>query len=419
VARADGRPTPAARDVGSAIGRAGSDGPRPRRCAEYPPRVVFLPIGDEPNVRHRPPWANYALILANVVVFLGALAAGREGGRGYDALVERYAYVPAAPTFETLFTSMFMHGGFGHLLGNMLYLWIFGDNVETKLGSVGYLAAYFASGVVATALFGVVNPNSAVPLVGASGAISGVQGIYFLLFPRNRVRLLIWFYYVTVVHVKARWIIAFWFVLNDVVPVVLGRSVLGDNVAHAAHLGGFASGLAVAFAVLPSVRNWFPEEPEGRYGRREPSTLRSSPAWGKGIVGRASTTKPTGDGAADEIVAAWRAGRRGDAADAFASALRHGRPVELPEPEHVRLAVHLYDGARFEDARLAFASFLERHPTSPNAPAASFGLGMILSRRDGDFDAAVPLLEEAARRHPDPHVREVADREVARIAALG
>jgi membrane associated rhomboid family serine protease len=378
---------------------------------------VFLPIGDEPNVRHRPPWANYALILANVVVFVGAQAAARRGG-GYDALIDRYAYVPASPDVATLFTSMFMHGGLMHLVGNMLYLWIFGDNVETKLGSVGYVAAYLASGVVATAVFGIFNANSAVPLVGASGAISGVQGIYFLLFPRNRVRLLVWFYYVTVVHVKARWIIAFWFVLNDLVPVLFGRGVLVDQVAHGAHLGGFAAGLAVAFAVLPAVRNWFPEEPPGPYGRREPSTSRSSPAWGRGIVGRAGSAPVAGDGAGAAIVSAWRSGRRGDAAEAYADRLRRGDPVDLPEPEHIRLAVHLYDGARFEDARRAFADFLERHAQSPNAPAAAFGLGMILSRRDGDFDAALPLLEDAARRHPDPHVREVANREVARIDAL-
>jgi membrane associated rhomboid family serine protease len=379
---------------------------------------VFLPIGDEPNVRHRPPWANYALILANVVVFVGAQAAAR-GGAGYDAMVERYAYVPAAPNVLTLFTSMFMHGGLMHLVGNMLYLWIFGDNVETKLGSVGYLAAYLASGVVATAAFGVFNANSAVPLLGASGAISGVQGIYFLLFPRNRVRLLVWFYYVTVVHVKARWIIAFWFVLNDiVVPYVIRGGALGDNVAHAAHLGGFAAGLVVAFAVLPAVRNWFPEEPEGPYGRREPSTLRSSPAWGRGVVGRSGTGTVAGDGPGAAIVSAWRTGRRGDAADAYAERLRRDEPVDLPEPEQIRIAVHLYDGARFDDARRAFSDFLERHPKSANAPAAAFGLGMILSRRDGDFDAALPLLEDAARRHPDPHVREVAGREVARIELL-
>jgi membrane associated rhomboid family serine protease len=381
---------------------------------------VFLPIGDEPNVRHRPPWVNYGLIGVNVVVFLIAQAAGRQQGSSFDAVVERFGYVPAAPTSTTVVTSMFMHAGWLHLFGNMLYLWIFGDNVEARLGGLGYLFAYLAMGVAATLLFGVFNADSATPLVGASGAISGVQGVYFVAFPRNRVKMLLWFYYVTVVHVKARWIIGFWFVVNDVLPVVMGRGILTDQVAHAAHLGGFGTGLALALAVAPALRSWFPEPPPGRYGTREPSTLRSSPTWGEGAfgrLGRPTAFEDTADPAA-RIVSAWRAGRREEASDLFARALRAGEEVGLPEPEHIRLAVHLYDGARFDAAREAFRSFLDAHPTSRNAPAAAFGLGMILSRRDGDADAARPLLQSAAKGHPDVDVRELARREVARLDAL-
>jgi TolA-binding protein len=117
-------------------------------------------------------------------------------------------------------------------------------------------------------------------------------------------------------------------------------------------------------------------------------------------------------------VAAWRAGRREEATDLFARALRSREPVDLPEAEHVRLAVHLYDGARFDDARRAFESFLAAHPSSRNAPAAAFGLGMILSRRDGDAAGARPLLESASRSHPDGDVRELARRELARLEGL-
>jgi membrane associated rhomboid family serine protease len=379
---------------------------------------VFLPIGDEPNVRHRPPWVNYGLIAANVAVFF--LAGGLRPDAAYEEVVGRYGYVPAAPTMETLFTSMFMHANLLHLFGNMLYLWIFGDNVETRLGPVGYLAGYLATGAAATLLFGVFNADAAIPLVGASGAISGVQGVYFLAFPRNRVKMLVWFYYVMVVHVRARLVIGFWFVVNDLLPILLGRAVLGDQVAHAAHLGGFATGLLLAAAVAPALRGWFVEPPPGKYGTREPSTLRTSPLWGKRSFGRGAWDPEAaeGDGATARILSAWREGRREEAGELFASALKDGEPVALPEAEHVRLAVHLYDGARFDEAREAFRAFLDAHPASRNVPAAAFGLGMILSRRDGDLDGARPLLETAAAGHPDTSVRELARRELARISAL-
>jgi membrane associated rhomboid family serine protease len=382
---------------------------------------VFLPIGDEPNVRHAPSWVNYGLIASNVVLFLVAQAAGRRPGATYDEVVQAYGYVPASPSFETLFSSMFMHANLLHLFGNMLYLWIFGDNVEARLGPLGYLATYLATGAAATLAFGVANADSATPLVGASGAISGIQGVYFVAFPRNRVKLLIWFYYVTVIHVKARWIIGFWFVVNDILPMVVGRSLLGDQVAHAAHLGGFGAGLAVALAVAPALRNWFPEPPPGRYGTREPGTAKSSPLWGREAFGRfgRGTVLGSGDGVAGRVVEAWRGGRRDEAAEIFARALREGEQVDLPEAEQIRLAVHLYDGGRFDDARNAFEAFLRDHPTSRNAPAAAFGLGMILSRRDGDLGAARPLLETAARQHPDATVRDLARREVERIDTLG
>jgi hypothetical protein len=220
-----------------------------------------------------------------------------------------------------------------------------------------------------------------------------------------------------VIHVPARWIIGFWFVLNDLVPVLFGRFLLGDQVAHAAHLGGFAVGLALAATLLPALRNWFPEAPRGPYGSREPTSARVSPAWGRGAFG--SSTGDVAVGTAERVVSEWRLGRRSDAADLFAEALRRGERPALPEAEHIRLAVHLYDGARFDDARLAFRTFLDAHARSRNAPAAAFGLGMILSRRDGDAAGARPLLQVAATSHADPDVRSLAQREIARLDAFG
>ena len=117
----------------------------------------MIPIGDEPS-EGQTPFVNYALIAANVLVFVLVQQAGKA-----DGIVERYAYVPADPSLLTAFTSMFLHGSWTHLLGNMLFLWIFGDNVEARLGRLGYLAAYLATGLVATVVHGVSDPSSAVP----------------------------------------------------------------------------------------------------------------------------------------------------------------------------------------------------------------------------------------------------------------
>ena len=115
-----------------------------------------------------------------------------EATSAYDLMTYRYGFKPAAPDVITIFSSMFLHAGWTHLLGNMLFLWIFGDNLEARLGPAKYLAVYLGTGVAATLFFAVFQPTSYVPLVGASGAISGVLGCYFLWFPKNQVKVFIW-----------------------------------------------------------------------------------------------------------------------------------------------------------------------------------------------------------------------------------
>ena len=213
---------------------------------------MFLPIGDEPNHPKHVAWMNYALIGVNIVVFLW-MRSTHAGPEAFNGLVLEYGYKPADGSVATIFTSMFMHAGWLHLFGNMLFLWIFGDNVEARLGPLGYLGAYLGVGVAATLVFGAFNAQSTIPLVGASGAISGVQGLYFVACPRHRVKLLVWLYViVTVIKVNARWLMAIWFVMQDLIPVLVRvDGVPGDSVAHLAHLGGFASGLALMLVLKP------------------------------------------------------------------------------------------------------------------------------------------------------------------------
>jgi len=240
---------------------------------------MFLPIGDTPNPPETP-YANYLLIGANVAVFLlislpligtppdlhdpiltqylRALGArGRipvqdvlEQVSAYDLFIFRYGFRPAYPSLVTLFTSMFLHGGWMHLAGNMLFLWIFGDNVEQRLGRIAYLVAYLATGVVSVLFFASFVPDSPMPLVGASGAISGVLGCYYLWFPRNKVKVFVFLFpfIMNTFLMPARLVLGFYLLVDNLLPFLLTQGG-GAGVAHGAHIGGFLAGLAVAFAV--------------------------------------------------------------------------------------------------------------------------------------------------------------------------
>ena len=162
------------------------------------------------------------------------------------------------PTWTTIFSSMFIHGGLLHFAGNMMFLWVFGDNIEDRLGHVKYLLFYLLAGVAAALSQLAVDPHSATPMVGASGAVSGVMGAYLLLYPYNRVKALVVFYFITVVQLPAMYFLGFWFLLQ----VINGLGALGIssqvNVAFFAHIGGFLTGgvLAAGYLVLTGQRLW-------------------------------------------------------------------------------------------------------------------------------------------------------------------
>ena len=393
----------------------------------------MIPIGDEPS-EGGTPYVNYVLIAANVLAFV--FVQGMGTGPDYERSMVRYTYVPTESSLFTAFTSMFMHADWMHLLGNMLFLWIFGDNVEARLGRVSYLAAYLATGLLAGAAHGLSDVSSAIPSLGASGAISGVQGMYLVAFPRNRVKLLIFFYYIVrVIRVPAIGIMLFWFVLNDLLPTMLARGgPMGGGVAHMAHIGGFASGILLLFLMRPAVQAVAPPGSSAggsgslfggggnvwgnSRGPQRWDTGRGGGGWGgRANVGRAAPSPEpivvlSGD---QQIVALWRSGRFSEGAAALAAALRAGARVTLPEPEFLRLAGRLYEEARYDDAKAAFTAYLRQHQSGSGPAVAAFALGMIASRRDGDIPTARSFLRVAERGHPDPASRELATRELARL----
>ena len=227
----------------------------------------MFPIRDA--VRSRSvPVVNYALIAANVLSFLFVTSLGQ---RGFDQFLGAFGVVPARLslvqplTVLTLFTSMFLHGGWFHLLSNMWTLFIFGDNVEDQMGSSRYLAFYLIAGVVAGLVHTAFSPNSNIPTVGASGAIAGVLGAYFILFPRARVTTFIPLFFLPwFIDVPAIVFIGIWF-LSQLSQGLLSLGAIGDfgGIAFWAHVGGFLFGLLLvrAFVARPrAAQLWIPDD---------------------------------------------------------------------------------------------------------------------------------------------------------------
>jgi membrane associated rhomboid family serine protease len=197
----------------------------------------MLPIGDDNSARRTVPVVTYALIAINVLFFLVELTAG-------DAFIERWSVIPSQllanplAEFITVFTAMFMHAGWLHLGSNMLYLWIFGDNVEDRLGHAKFLVFYLLCGIAATYSQVLVSPNSNIPNLGASGAIAGVLGAYLIMFPGGRVQVMMGR---GIIPMPAIVVIGFWALLQ--VFSSIGAMSSEGGVAYMAHVGGFVAGL--------------------------------------------------------------------------------------------------------------------------------------------------------------------------------
>ncbi len=347
---------------------------------------MIIPIGDEPNLPGRP-IVTYLLIGLNVAIFVlvsfpltmqgvdprdPALfaylhAVGADSGvplqavlsqvSAYDLFVFEHGFKPAAPSLFDLFASMFLHAGWLHLAGNMLFLWIYGDNVELQVGRLGYLAIYLFTGVCAVALHAVFRLDSAIPMVGASGAISGVLGCYFLWFPRNTVRVLFFlFFFVQVIRLPARIVLGFYLVVENLLPFLLTDTATG--VAYGAHLGGFFGGLGAAAAV---------------------TALRRRQDLGAGL--RRARQVPRGDeepeaGAAGSFSAAMARGRYAAALELYVGLPARER-LAIPAEDVLVLADWLVNEGQLDAGLALLQRFIATHPRSAYLPRAHLRAAMI------------------------------------------
>lgn len=224
----------------------------------------MIPIRDEIQ-SHRTPFVNYALILINVVVFLLTYVLNTNP----EGVYSQFAFFPNEirqgldlGDVRNILTSMFMHAGWVHLLGNMLYLWIFGDNIEDRLGHTNYLIFYLAGGVFAAFAHYLTNPTSTIPTVGASGAIAAVLGAYLVFYPNSRVYTFIPIgFFIRLRLVPAVIVLSLWFILQLFSGV--GSLGLGDQggTAYWAHIGGFVFGLLLGLLFRNRGREPMPAPP--------------------------------------------------------------------------------------------------------------------------------------------------------------
>ncbi len=359
---------------------------------------MLLPVGDD-NPNERTPVVHYGILGVNVAVFLYMLTLGDAEVRHF---LFRWGLVPADFNVVSLFTSLYVHGGLAHLFGNMLFLWIVGDNVEDRMGHAGYFIFYHVAGAAASLTHVALHGASALPLVGASGAISAVMGAYAVFFPNSKIRIWYWaFFLFGVAYVSAKWAVGLWFAEQILFQVLSGGGRFSP-VSYDAHIGGLLFGVAVAIVLRQFVL-------------KKPDTVRrivtpEPGAAGEGIFDAGLAPDNEIDGALD-------AGREDEAFRAFTRAT--GAPSQEPvgEATLARLGDALTLASAYGPAARVYEELLRAYPEGELSPEAAFRLGTIQSRVFEDFLRARDNLLFAHRRHSDPDRRARALDELKRIDA--
>lgn len=374
---------------------------------------VFFPIGTDRPL-HRPTRVTHALIAVTLLAWIADIALRGPGeGPGPLANALRLSSPSIAYSPWSLVGYAFAHAGIWHILGNLVFLWTFGPNVEDRLGRLGFLALYLFGAAAAGLAHIAFSPA---PVVGASGAVAAVTGAYIVLFPRTRIRTLVIFIIIGFWNIPAAWFIGF-AVARDIIG--LG---LPSNVAYAAHLGGYVFGFLVAFVLLATGR--LKREPYdlfqiARQARRRAEireAVRGSST--PRPLQRATAAPEPHDPAAErvallrtelaEAVAAGVPARALRAHDELLALAGDARHLAFARSTQLGLANLLFAAERHAHAAGAYDRFLSAHPTDDQAPHARLVLGLLRARYLGDPTSARPLLERAAREVSDPADRDLA-----------
>lgn len=393
---------------------------------------MFLPIGDTPNPSSVP-YINYALIALNLAVFflitLPLSAAAPDfndpllleylqalGVRGpvpvqsvldhvsaYDLIVFKYGFRPVDPSLLDLFSAMFLHAGWMHLAGNMLFLWIFGDNVEHRLGHFGYLVVYLVTGVAATLFFAVFVPRSPIPLVGASGAISGLLGCYYLWFPRNKVKTFVFLFpfFMDTLYIPARFVLGFYLLVDNILPFLftLGK---GTGVAHGAHIGGFVAGLGLAYGV-----------------DRVPGLLSHRENHKKAKVAPAAGPEPSGMATGEQIARYIRMEKHSQAAACYMALAGRIERSQVASEDTLAIGEYLLSSGNYDRALFLYRRFIAERPTDPALDKAYLGAGKAMIHKPRCITSAYQYFLSALDVAQSQGVAEEARMHLRAIERLG
>jgi len=385
---------------------------------------MIFPIRTDYRMTHRP-WVNYLLIAANVALFV-------RGYHGGNRNIDPWLLQPDAVQLHQFFTSMFLHAGWDHLLGNMLFLWVFGNAVNDRLGQIGYLLFYLAGGVMAGV--GYLVFTGYVPVLGASGAISAVTGAFLVLLPRTRITCLVFFFlFLTTFEISSLFFLAFEFAFN--VYMLAGTmSVPGaGGVAYAAHSSGYVFGIAVAavllatrllprdpFDLLNLVRTW---RRRGQYRRMvgrgyDPFYPSAAPPVQPGaarwVPARTVHTAPADTPSARELLLRREISESFTRRDIPAAAARYREllglspDAVLSQPQQLDVANQLMAQEDYAAAAESYERFLRTYEGYENAADIFLMLGLLYGRYLHQYPRAAELLARAAEALRDPRKVELA-----------
>lgn len=397
---------------------------------------MFFPIGDE-NPTRRTPVVTWGLITLNVVFFV--FANPRHGTTAYQEFIDTYGFRASVPFSAQLVTSMFLHANWMHLLGNMWFLHLFGDNVEDKLGRGRYLLLYLVGGIAACWAYSFVDrispgggPSVVVqmtelgprqiiwepPLVGASGAIAAVTGLYLVLFPEARIRVLVWFFFfVQFLAIRAKWFLGLTLAL-DLLRTIQARGPAFGTVATSAHVGGALFGMLAAVALKRHIGGRGEGDAWDVHTGFSSVEIDAPESDGRGRP----TSRPPVDPPEHMLIAREhtlvelaRSGRTAEAARLYPSYESLSREKPLPGDVQIEIAHEFYKQALPLEALRAYARYVETHPHGADAAEAKFRMGVLEARAFNRRSAAIRLLRAALAEHPDPQVAEYARQELERL----
>lgn len=401
--------------------------------------MIFVPYKTDAPIR-RTPAVNVTLIVANVLLFFVTEAFGRNGGVGdaWGESVKNWGVLdPRNLALYQFFSYQFLHGDIWHLVGNMLFLWVFGNAVNSKMGNAAYLMFYLAAGAFAGVGFAMTSSN---PCLGASGAIAGVTTAFLVLYPHSVVSVFFWFFVFSTFHIQALWLI--------VLKIIVWDNILSPNmfagemttVAYSAHLAGYLFGFSLCLLLL--MVKALPRDQYDilalikRYNqRRQFRTLMADPnARAQATLGRVAqpvsvfSGRPIAVPAADdavirlrqEIADALSRGANEEAVEKYEALMMRDSTQILSRKNMLDIAMQMKALEKYPQAVSAYEKFLSAYPSDPEAPHAQMMLGILYTKYLQQHDRAEMLFRECRNQLSDPNLRELTDQWLNSVlAALG